>query len=652
MQKVLFLRVALFVVFCSLLYAEKENTLFFPSEEFQKGASIQSLDLFEKAKENKEDFWAEQAKCLHWFHPWKSVLDWQPPYAKWFQGGKLNACYNCLDRHVEAGIGKKIALLWEGENGDERAITYEELYREVNRFSTVLKGLGIQKGDRVALYLPMIPETVVAMLSCARIGAIHTVIFGGFSSEALRERIQDAEAKLVITADGGFRRGKIVSLKDAADQAVQCCPSVQHMIVVLRTNQPISMKEGRDHTYLDLMDKADSFCRPEEMDAEDPLFILYTSGTTGKPKGIVHSTGGYMVGATMTTRWVFDIKPTDIYWCTADVGWITGHSYIIYGPLSNAMTEVLYEGAPDWPQRDRWWRLIEKYKVSILYTAPTAVRTWMKWGEEWVQGHDLTSLRLLGSVGEPINSEAWMWYYTHIGHGKCPIVDTWWQTETGSIMIAPIPGITPLKAGSATKPLPGIDLAIVNDKGTNSSWGQLIITSPWPSMLRGIYKEAEKYETTYWKNGYETGDNAQVDQDGYYWLMGRADDVIKISGHRLSTGEIESVLHDFPGIAENAAVAIPHPIKGQALVIFVSLRDEVVSDSALAEVLKEQVGQKIGAIARPEKIIFINSLPKTRSGKIMRRLLRDIAEGHLLGDISTVSDPSVIDEIKKAYEET
>lgn len=610
--------------------------------------------LYEQAAQDREAFWAKQAECLDWFRPWDTVLDWNPPYAKWFVGGKLNACYNCLDRHMGTPVAKKAALIWEGERGEERTLTYEELYGQVCKFSNILKSFGIQRGDKVAIYLPMIPEAVVAMLSCARLGAVHTVVFGGFSADSLKDRIQDAEAKLLITADGGFRKGKIVPLKETADRALEGCPSIQNVIVIKHTGQSVNI-QTREHWYDQLMQNASVECPPEVMDTEDELYILYTSGTTGKPKGIVHTTGGYLVGVTMTTRWVFDIKPADVYWCTADIGWVTGHSYVVYGPLSNGMTQLLYEGAPDFPERDRFWKLIEKYGVTILYTAPTAIRTFMKWGEEWPNSCDLSSLRLLGSVGEPINPEAWMWYHEHIGRGNCPIVDTWWQTETGSIMIAPLPGLTPLKPGSATMPLPGIDAAILNDEGLVESSGYLAITSPWPSMLRGIHKDPVRFQETYWKkwNGgtYFTGDGAKRDPDGYFWLAGRVDDVINVSGHRLGTMEIESALVDYQAVAEAAVIATSHPITGQAIVAFVNLKEKIAPSPDLEDLLKGHVVKKIGAIARPSRIIFIGELPKTRSGKIMRRLLRDIAEGRIAGDTTTLSDPSVMADIKLKYQE-
>lgn len=631
----------------------QESPLFFPSLEFKQHANIQSRTLFEEASKNRDAFWAKQAECLHWFEPWKQVVEWHPPYAKWFVGGKLNACYNCLDRHIETENRHKAALIWEGERGENRVLTYEDLYREVNQFSCVLKSVDIKKGDRVVIYLPLIPEAVVAMLSCARIGAVHSVVFGGFSAEALKDRILDTEAKLLITATGGFRKGKLIPLKEAADVALAECPSVKNVIVVDHPSHSAPMMPHRDLWYRELMKNAPTYCPPEKMDAEEMLYILYTSGSTGKPKGIVHTTGGYMVGVTATTRWVFDIKPSDIFWCTADVGWVTGHSYIVYGPLSNAMTLLIYEGAMDWPERNRMWKLIEKHRVTTLYTAPTLIRTLMKWGEEWIKGSDLSSLRLLGSVGEPINPEAWLWYHKHVGQERCPIVDTWWQTETGSIMISAIPGLTPLKAGSATQPLPGIDASIMNQQGEPTSSGFLALTSPWPSMLRGIYKNAKLYEDTYWKKWdgkhYFTGDAAKQDRDGYFWLMGRIDDVINVSGHRIGSMEIESALVDNQLVAEAAAIGMAHPIKGQGIVAFVVLKERVAPNEELEKILIQHIVKLIGSLARPEKIIFIHELPKTRSGKIMRRLLRDIAEGHVLGDLTTLSDPSVINEIKGKY---
>ncbi len=615
-------------------------------------AGIRSNPYYREAEENRLEFWAKQARSLHWFKPWEKILEWNPPSAQWFLGGKLNACYNCLDRHMQTDVRTKTAVLWEAEDGATVTLSYEDLYQQVNRFSNVLKSLGIRKGDTVAIYMPMIPEALIAMLGCARIGAIHTVVFGGFSANALKDRILDAEAKLLITADGGSRRGKIIPLKETADIALAECPSVQNTLVVKHAGCPISMDQGKDHWYHELIQQADPYCPCEEMDAEDTLFILYTSGTTGKPKGIVHSTGGYMVGVTTTTKLVFDVKEEDKYFCTADIGWITGHSYMTYGPLSNGMTQLLYEGSFDYPEKNRLWQLIEKYGITILYTAPTAIRTFMKWGEEWLKGNDLSSLRILGSVGEPINPEAWKWYYTHVGQKRCPVIDTWWQTETGSIMIAPLPGLAPLKPGSASFPLPGIEVGIFNEQSEPVRSGYLAITSPWPSMLRGIHKDPARYEKTYWKQGYYyTGDGASLDEDNYYWLMGRMDDVINVSGHRLGTMEIESALASHTDVAESAAIAIAHPIKGQAIVGFVVLKEGCEHNAQAEDILKQHVVNMIGAIARPEKVVFIHDLPKTRSGKVMRRLLRDIAEGRVLGDTMTLSDPLVINEIKSKYED-
>ncbi len=635
----------------------EENRIFHPSDQFKQEAVVNDPMIYEKAKNNREAFWAECAEKLDWFQKWNKVLDWNPPFAKWFLGGKLNASYNCLDRHVKTRIRNKAALIWEGEPGDQRTLTYWDLYREVNKCANVIKSLGVKKGDRVAIYMPMIPEAVIAMLACARIGAIHTVVFGGFSPEALKDRINDAQAKLLITADGGFRRGTIIPLKDAADTAVPQCPSIKNVIVIKRANNDVDMKEGRDHWYHDLMKKAHSYCEPEIMDAEDILYILYTSGTTGKPKGIIHTTGGYLTAVTMTTQWVFDLKPEDVFWCTADVGWVTGHSYIVYGPLANAATQVIYEGSPDWPERNRFWKIIEKYGVTIFYTAPTAIRAFMKWGTEWPQGCDLLSLRLLGSVGEPINPEAWIWYHKYIGQERCPVVDTWWQTETGCILISPLPGLTALKPGSATKPLPGIAAAILNEKGENipEGGGYLALTSPWPSIARGIYGDPDRFKETYfskWKDGiYFTGDGAKLDSDGYFWLLGRVDDVMNVAGHRIGTMEVESALVDHPAVAEAAVVGIQDEIKGQAIAAFVTLKEGNKPGKEVEEILKHHVVEKIGALARPKKIIFSGDLPKTRSGKIMRRLLRDVAEGRALGDVTTLADAGVVETLKKKYDE-
>ncbi len=633
----------------------QENPLYYPSAEFKQKTGVNVAELYLEAKLDREAFWAKQALNLHWFCPWEKVLEWDPPYAKWFVGGTLNASYNCLDRHIESETKNKAAIIWEGERGDTKTLTYFELYCEVNRCANLLKTLGIKKGDAVAIYLPMIPEAAVAMLACARIGAVHTVVFGGFSSDALKERIIDCQAKLLITADAGFRKGGLTRLKQAADLAVSSCPTIEHVVVVRHANIDVSMQEERDHWYHEKIAQEAPICPPEHMDAEDRLFILYTSGTTGKPKGIVHTTGGYMVGANRTTAWVFDLNPSDVYWCTADVGWITGHTYVVYGPLSNGATQLMYEGVFDWPEKNSAWKLIEKYGVTILYTAPTAIRTFMKWGEEWLKGSDLSSLRLLGSVGEPINPEAWLWYHTHIGSKNCPIVDTWWQTETGSIMIAPIAAHTPLKPASATFALPGIEACILDNDGNETKNGLLAIKSPWPSMLRGIHNDPDRFYATYWQkwNGkyYFTSDGAVKDDDGYFWLMGRVDDVLNVSGHRIGTMEVESALVDYPSVAEAGVVGINHCIKGQGIWAFVLLKDSEIAPHDIEARLKQHVVEKIGPIARPERIIITRDLPKTRSGKIMRRLLRDIAEGKLLGDLTTLADPSIIQELKAKYDE-
>ncbi len=636
----------------------RETRLFEPSPEFVAQANINDPHIYERASEDYDAFWAECAERLEWFEKWHTVLEWNPPYAKWFVGGKLNACYNCVDRHVKTWRRNKAALIWEGEPGDERVLTYGDLYREVQKFANVLKSLGVQKGDRVCIYMPMVPEVVIAMLACARIGAPHSVVFGGFSAESLADRINDAQAKLLITADGGYRRGNIVPLKHNADTALQNTPSIEKVIVYQRigSDYTVPMQAGRDLWWHELMANASLTCPAEPMDSEDLLFLLYTSGSTGKPKGIMHTTGGYMTGVTITANWVFDLKEDDVYWCTADVGWITGHSYIVYGPLSNGATCVIYEGAPDYPDRDRFWAIVEKYRVTILYTAPTAIRAFMKWGEQYPKKHDMTSLRLLGSVGEPINPEAWMWYHEHIGGGRCPIVDTWWQTETGAIMITPLPGIVATKPGSATRPFSGIFPAILDEAGNpvpQGRGGYLVITRPWPSMTRGLWGDPERFIQTYWNKYpgiYFTGDGAHQDEDGYFWLMGRVDDVINVSGHRLSTMEIESALVDHPAVAEAAAIGKHHELKGQAVAVFVIVKEGYTADDALRNELKQHVAQKIGALARPDDVIFTADLPKTRSGKIMRRLLRDIAEGRALGDTTTLADPAVVQALKEKYE--
>ena len=638
----------------------QEHRSFPPSEEWRQHAFINDPEVYERAARDPEGFWAERAAELEWMQPWNKVLIWKPPYAQWFVGGKLNACVNCVDRHVRTARRNKAALIWEGEPGDRRTLTYWDLYREVSSFANVLKRLGVQRGDRVALYLPLIPELAIAMLACARIGAIHSVVFGGFSAEALRDRINDAEAKLLVTADGGYRRGQIVPLKQMADEALRETPSIRNVVVVQRQPGgafPVHIEEGRDHWYHRLMQDASPDCPPEAMDAEDTLYILYTSGTTGKPKGIVHTTGGYLTGTSTTTKWVFDLKEDDVYWCTADIGWVTGHSYVVYGPLSNGATVLMYEGAPDWPAKDRFWELIDRHGVSIFYTAPTAIRAFMRWGVEWPAKHPMSRLRLLGSVGEPINPEAWIWYHLNIGRERCPIVDTWWQTETGMIMITPLPGITSTKPGSATRPFPGVFAEVRDNEGkpVTAGGGLLTLTKPWPAMLRAIYGDSERFEKTYWSRwpdrSYFTGDGARVDDDGFYWLMGRVDDVLNVAGHRLGTMEVESALVDHPNVAEAAVVGRPHEIKGQALAAFVTVKEGVRATPMLADELKGHVVKKIGAIARPDEILFAADLPKTRSGKIMRRLLRDIAEGKALGDTTTLADPAVVARLKAEYQE-
>jgi acetyl-CoA synthetase len=644
-----------------------EERVFPPSPAFAARAVVDDPGVYDAAARQGPDFWAQQAGALDWFRPWDTVLEWDLPFARWFDGGTLNVSYNCLDRHLAAGRGDKVAFHWEGEPGDTRTISYRELLGEVSRFANVLKGLGVARGDRVAIYMPMVPELPVAMLACTRIGAVHSVVFGGFSSDALRDRILDAEARVVVTADGGWRRGQAVGLKGNVDVAVSESPCVDHVVVVRRTGEDTvggvpEMVTGRDHWWHDLMSGEDPAaggapsdeCPPEHMGAEDLLFILYTSGTTAAPKGIMHTTGGYLTQVAYTHRVVFDLHPDeDVYWCAADVGWVTGHSYIVYGPLSNGATSVMYEGTPDHPGRDRWWSIVERYGVSILYCAPTAIRTFMKWGADLPATHDLSSLRLLGSVGEPINPEAWMWYSTHIGGGRCPVVDTWWQTETGAIMTAPLPGITTTKPGSATFPLPGIGAEVVDEQGVpiGHGGGYLTLTTPWPSMLRGIYGDPERYRDTYWsrfEGRYFAGDGAKLDEDGYLWLLGRVDDVMNVSGHRISTTEVESALVDHPLVAESAVVGADDPTTGQAIVAFVTLvADAGDATDARGQELRAHVATKIGPIARPRTVIFTDELPKTRSGKIMRRLLRDVAEGRVLGDTTTLADPAVVDEIRR-----
>lgn len=634
----------------------EEDRLFKPSTEFLQSSVIRSDDLYSAALNDPDSFWSLCADELTWFKKWDTLKEWKPPFAKWFIGGKLNACYNCVDRHVENGLGRKTAIIWEGEPGDTTTLTYDDVYSEVQKFANVLKKLNIQKGDRVAIYMPMVPEAALAMLACARIGAIHTVVFGGFSVDSLQERINDAQAKLLITADGGWRRGHVVPLKETSDKAVDGCPTIENMLVVQRTKNEVQMKEGRDHWCHEIITQVEDECPPEEMEAEDLLFILYTSGTTGKPKGIVHSTGGYMTWVTNTSKWVFDLKDKDVFWCTADVGWITGHSYIVYGPMANAATQVMYEGSPDYPKRDRFWEIVAKHQVSIFYTAPTAIRAFMKWGKQWPDAHDLSSLRLLGTVGEPINPEAWIWYHLVIGKENCPIVDTWWQTETGGIMIAPLPGIIATKPGSATKPLPGVVAKVVTEEGESilKGGGFLSITEPWPSMLRGIWGDEQRFKETYWSKWdgkYFPGDGAKIDDDGYYWLLGRVDDIMLVAGHNISTMEVESACVDHPSVAESAVVGITCDVKGQDIAAFVILREGFDPTVELEDEIKNHVAEKIGKIAKPKNILFTADLPKTRSGKIMRRLLRDVAEGRALGDVTTLADPAVVERLKAKYEE-
>lgn len=628
-----------------------EEQIFYPELSFSARANVRDNRIYDWAGIDYETFWAEEAKKLQWYRTWDKVLDWQMPFFKWFTGGKLNACVNCVDRHLDSWRKNKAAIIFEGEPGDQVVLTYQDLYREVSKFANVLRGLGVVKGDVVTIYMPMIPEAAIAMLACARIGAPHSLVFGGFSAEALRDRIKDADAKVVITTDACWRRGKAIPLKHNVDKALQSCDCVEKVVVVQRTGTETVMEPERDAWYHELMKNASINCSPEVMDAEDILFLLYTSGTTGKPKGIVHTTGGYMTGVTSTHRNIFDLKEEDVYWCTADIGWITGHSYLVYGPLANGATVLMFEGAPDYPEKDRFWEIIEKYRVTIFYTAPTAIRLFMKWGESYPASRDLSSLRILGSVGEPINPEAWMWYHRHIGRENCPIVDTWWQTETGSVMIAPLPGVTPTKPGSATMPLPGVAVDVVNELGEPVKAGEsgyLVVKKPWPSMLRSVYKDSERYVDQYWsrfEGMYFTGDGARRDKDGYIWVLGRVDDVVNVSGHRIGTAEVESALVEHPAVAEAAVIGRNHELKGQAVSAFVTLREGIAWAPELEGDLKKHVAQKIGGLARPEEIICTWELPKTRSGKIMRRLLRDIAEGRVLGDTSTLADPTVINQL-------
>ncbi|MFI5253984.1 MAG: acetate--CoA ligase [Candidatus Limnocylindrales bacterium] len=631
-----------------------ENRQFPPDPAFTAAANAKA-DVYAEAERDYVAFWERLAnERISWFTPFERTLEWDLPFAKWFTGGELNVSYNCVDRHVERGLGDKVAYHWIGEPGDTRTLTYADLQREVQQAANALKELGIHKGDRVAIYLPMIPELPIAMLACARLGAPHTVVFGGFSAEALAGRINDAEAKLLITADGGWRRGKAVGLKQHADDALVNTPSIENVLVVKRLDEPVYMLEGRDHWWHDLVARQSDHCPPTPVESEHMLYLLYTSGTTAKPKGIVHTSAGYLLGTSFTHEMIFDVKPDDVYWCAADIGWVTGHSYIVYGPLANAATSILYEGAPDAPAWDRWWQIVEDYKVNILYCAPTAIRAFMKQGESWPRGHDLSSLRVLGSVGEPINPEAWLWYHEHIGGGRAPIVDTWWQTETGMILITPLPGVTTTKPGSATFPFPGVEADVVDNEGRSvplGGGGYLVLKRPWPAMLRGIYGDPERYRETYWSRFpgmYFAGDGAKRDAEGYYWLLGRVDDVMNVAGHRISTTEVESALVDHRSVAEAAVVGKSDPISGQAIFAYVILKAGQEPSESLSLQLREHVAHVIGPIARPKHLLFTPDLPKTRSGKIMRRLLRDLAEGRVLGDTTTLADATVVDTIRTA----
>jgi len=638
-----------------------ENRIFKPSSGFSKKARIGSMskyrELYAESLSNPDRFWKREAGELQWFKKWTKVLDWKAPNAKWFVGGKINASANCLDRHLSTARANKAAIIWEGEPGEKRVLTYHQLHREVCKFANVLKRNNIQKGDRVLIYMPLIPEAAIAMLACARIGAIHTVVFAGFSAESIKDRIADSGAKVVVTADGGYRRGQIVTLKQNVDHALGKTRTVKKVIVFRRTNQEIHIEEGRDVWWHREMEYVGAVCPAENLESEHPLFILYTSGSTGKPKGILHTTGGYLVGTYTSTKYVFDLREEDVYWCTADIGWITGHSYLVYGPLSNGATCLMYEGAPNWPEPDRFWKIIEDYGVTIFYTAPTAIRAFMRWGDEHPRRHDLSSLRLLGTVGEPINPEAWMWYHRHIGYERCPIVDTWWQTETGAHMISPLPGATPCKPGTATLPFFGVDAAIVDDDGhevPHGQGGKLVIRKPWPSMLRGIWGDKKRYRHQYWsevKGAYFTGDGARRDKQGNFWIVGRIDDVLNVAGHRLGTSELESAIDSHPAVAEAAVVGRHDDIKGQGVVAFVTLRQGHQPNLALKEELRKRVADMIGPIARPDEIRFAETLPKTRSGKIMRRLLKQVAGGQsLTGDISTLEDFSVLTKLTKSEE--
>ncbi len=638
-----------------------EERVFPPPREFAENAHIKSFDeyeqLYAEAAADPQAFWAKQAEDLEWFKKWDTVLEWNEPFAKWFIGGKINISHNCLDRHLATARKNKAAIIWEGETGEIKTITYLQLHQEVSRFANVMKKLGVQTGDRVALYMPLVPALAVAMLACARIGAVHTVIFGGFSAEAIRDRVNDGGCKLIVTADGGYRRGSEIKLKEIVDEAADGCPTVENVVVYQRTHTKIAMRPGRDHWWHELIKTVSADCPAEHLDSEHPLYILYTSGTTGKPKGILHTTGGYLTQVAYTTKLAFDLKDDDIYWCTADIGWVTGHSYVVYGPLANGATVFMYEGAPNYPDFDRFWDLIERHKINIFYTAPTAIRAFIKWGEQYPLKHDLSSLRLLGTVGEPINPEAWMWYHEVIGKGKCPIVDTWWQTETGAIMISPLPGATPTVPGTATRPLPGILLDVVTKAGNPVGAGEggyLVATHPWPSMLRTLWGDDERYKQAYWSEipgFYFAGDGARRDEHGYFWIMGRVDDVINVSGHRLGTAEIESALVSHEAVAEAAIVGRPDELKGQAISAFVTLEGGRKGDDALKDALRSHVAKEIGSLAKPDDIRFTDALPKTRSGKIMRRLLRELASsGIVAGDVTTLEDFSVLEKLREDEE--